>query len=436
MKTVARTPPGRRIGSPHEPPPPRTVAAADLRVAYFFTRFPHPSETFLQREVRAMWSLGLRPRVHSFHDGASSFDGHPVLQFSKLRLFLLPWFIALEWCRRPSEVTRFAALLFTSWPRDWLNYWENLYGAGVGVVLAASLRRARIQHVHAAWSSLPAMAAWVVSRLNDIPFSTGAHAYDLFEHDGDWFIVPKCRDAAFVHTSTAAGLRRLLHLGIPPGRVVLARRGLDAFPPVRPLRRERRPLRIVCVARLVPKKGLMAQLALYRHACTSGLELEVHILGDGPLRPQLEREIAASRLGGVVRLTGLRSQSEVWSELAWADVLVHTGVVTPTGDRDGLPNVVPEAMAAGAVVITAPGDGVLEAVGDGQTGIVCPLDQPEAWLAAFRRVRDDEAFVEQLRTRARAWVAEHFDARRNAARILEGFSLSVGARAEMREDTA
>lgn len=433
MKPAARSPSGRQSDLRPEPAPARVPPPGELRVAYFFTRFPHPTETFLQREVRAMWALGLRPQVHSFHDGASTFDGHPVLRFSKLRLLLLPWFIALEWCRRPAEVSRFAAMLFTGWPRDWLNYWENLYGAGIAVVLASSLRRARVQHVHAAWASLPAMAAWIVARLNGITFSTGAHAYDLFEHEGDWFIAPKCRAAAFVHTSTAAGLRRLLHLGIAPGKIVLARRGLDEFPAVHALRLDRRPLRVVCVARLVPKKGLHAQLALYRHARSNGLDLDVHIVGDGPLRMDLEREIAASGLGGVVRLTGHRAQPEVWAELAWADVLVHTGVVTATGDRDGLPNVVPEAMAAGAVVITALGDGVLEAVADGQTGIVCPLDQPDAWLDAFRRVRDDDAFVEQLRRRGRGWVEEHFDARRNAARILERFALTVGATLEAEE---
>lgn len=393
--------------------------AADLRVAYFFTRFPHPTETFLQREVRGMWALGLRPEIHSFHAGAPGFEGRPVRQFSKWRLLGLPWHIAVEWCRRPAEVAGFAARLFTGWPRDWLNYWENLYGAGIGAVLAGELRRARIQHVHAAWASLPAMAAWVVSRLNGITFSLGAHAYDLFEHEGDWFIREKCGAAAFVHTSTAAGLRRLLHLGIAPARIVLARRGLDRLPEIRPTRAVRRPLRIVCVARLVEKKGLLRQLALYRRAREAGLDLEVRIVGDGPLRRRLAREIDALRLGDAVRLDGHLGESEVWGALAWADVLVHTGVVTSSGDRDGLPNVVPEAMSAGAVVVSAPGDGVLEAVGHEDTGLVCPLDDPDAWVDAFRRIQQDDALAGRLRSGARAWVEQHFSAPRNAGRILE-----------------
>lgn len=422
---MARTAPSSTATSDS---PAQGLGATGLRVAYFFSRFPHATETFLQREVRGMWRLGLKPQIHSFHAGAPIFDGQPVRQFSKLRLLALPWFIALEWWRRPREVAEFAALLFTSWPRDWLNYWENLYGAGVGVTLASSLRRSGIQHVHAVWSSLPAMAAWVVAQLNGITFSTGAHAYDLFEHGGDWFLREKSAAAAFVHTSTAAGLRRLIRLGVPAGKVVLARRGLDRFPEWRPLRAARRPLRVVCVARLVEKKGLLRQIAIYRRMRALGLELEVKIIGDGPLRERLVREIAASGLANVVELTGHLDQPEVWEALARADVLVHTGVVTATGDRDGLPNVVPEAMAAGVVVVTAQGEGVMEAITHGQTGLVCQLDRPEAWCEAFIRLRDDDALAEGVRTAARVWVEEHFDAERNAARILAGYARAIDER--------
>lgn len=401
------------------------TGARAVRVAYFFTRFPHPTETFLQREIRGMWQLGLAPQIHSFHAGAAAFDGRPVRQFSKWRLLALPVCIAREWWRRPHEIGRFAAMLFTTWPRDWLNYWENLYGAGIGVVLASTLRRERIQHVHAAWASLPAMAAWVASCLNGCTFSTGAHAYDLFEHGGDWFLRDKCAAAAFVHTSTAAGVRRLIQLGVPPDKVVLARRGLDHLPDMRPLRPGRRPLRIVCVARLVEKKGLLRQIGLYRHARQAGLQIEVQIVGDGPLRERLQRETAAAALDDVVRLSGHLDQHGVWAALAHADVLVHTGVVTGSGDRDGLPNVVPEAMAAGVVVVTAPADGVQEAIQDGTTGLVCPLDDPSAWVRALERVRDDDAFVESVRAAARAWVEESFNARRNAWRVLERFLATV-----------
>jgi glycosyltransferase involved in cell wall biosynthesis len=391
---------------------------APLRVAYFFTRFPHPTETFLQREVQAMRRLGLAPLLFSWHRGGAEFEGVPVRRFSKWRLFGLPWHAVREWYLHPEAVNHLARALFLRWPRDWLNHWENLYGAGIAVVVAAEFRRERIEHLHAAWASLPAMVAWTLSRLTKIPFSIGAHAYDVFEHGGDWFLREKCAAAKFVHTSTAAARRQLVTLGVDPSRILLVRRGLDGLPAPRAVREQRKPLRVVCVARLVEKKGLPRQLAIYRAACDAGLDLSVRIIGDGPLREAVAAEITAARLGHCVTLLGALPVEAVWRELTAADVLVHTGVVAASGDRDGLPNVVPEAMAAGAVVITAPADGVLEAVTPEVTGLVCPLEDAEAWCTALRRVQSDDALVAKLQAGARRWVEENFRAIPNAARIL------------------
>ena len=395
--------------------------AGSLRVAYLFTRFPHVTETFLQREVLAMRELGLAPVLHSLHRGEGKFAGATVHRFNKWRLLLAPWLALWECALQPSALTDVAGRLFLTWPRDWLNHWENLYGAGIAVVMAREVRNEKIDHIHAVWASLPATTAWVLSRLTGVRFSMGAHAYDLFEHGGDWLLLEKCRAASFVHTSTANGRGRLLALGVEGGKVLLARRGLFRPPPCRTLRKDRSRLRVLCIARLVEKKGLFRQLAIYGALLARGLSFEVRIVGDGPLGRRLSAEIHARALEGNVSLAGPKTSEQVWSELARADVLVHTGVVSDSGDRDGLPNVVPEAMASGVLVVTAPGAGVLEAVSEGLTGLVCPLDDPEAWHRAFRRLQTDDAFSEALRRNARAWVDENFDAVKNAGLILARF---------------
>jgi glycosyltransferase involved in cell wall biosynthesis len=120
----------------------------------------------------------------------------------------------------------------------------------------------------------------------------------------------------------------------------------------------------------------------------------------------------------LVTFTGHVPQHEVWEHLDWADVLLHTGVVAASGDRDGLPNVIAEAMAAGVPVVTSPAAGTTEAVTDGVTGIVLAVDRPEAWVAALRRLSTDDAYCERLRRPARGWVEENFDVRKNTERLL------------------
>jgi glycosyltransferase involved in cell wall biosynthesis len=103
----------------------------------------------------------------------------------------------------------------------------------------------------------------------------------------------------------------------------------------------------------------------------------------------------------------------------WADVLLHTGVVAADGDRDGLPNVIPEAMAAGVVVVTSPAAATTEAIQDGDTGRVARPEDATAWVRILRELGEDDMQAERLRREARAWVEREFDAHKNAGRLGE-----------------
>jgi glycosyltransferase involved in cell wall biosynthesis len=269
-------------------------------------------------------------------------------------------------------------------------------------------------------------------RVLGIPYVTGAHAYDLFEHGGDWWLMEKVALARFVHTSTELGRRTLLERGADEAKVLVIRRGLDVFPEFKPLRTPRRPLRLICVARLVPKKGLAEQLRIYAALRDAGLEFSARIVGQGGLREELEGETRRLGLGAQVAFTGEVPPSEVWVHLRWADVLLHTGVVAPSGDRDGLPNVIPEAMAAGTLVVTSPAAATTEAIQHEATGLVVGVTRPEEWVEALRRLAGDDALAGRLRATARRWAEENYDARRNAARLQACFEQAAaegGARA-------
>ncbi len=401
-------------------------------IAYLFTTFPKPTETFLQREVTAMKARGANLRLYSIWGGGPSFRGIPVERFSKWRLLALFWLIPYESWWRPEVLRELLRGLFTRRAPSWLNFWENMLGAGFACVYARSFRRDRPDLVHAAWGGAPATAAWILWRIDGHRYSAAAHAYDLFEHGGDWWLTEKLAAAAFVHTSTEMGRRALAERGIPDERIVCIRRGLGRRSPLKALRSSRLPLRLISVARLVEKKGLDYQLRIYAALRAAGLPFAARIIGDGPLRARLE--LLAGRLGVAadVTFTGHLPQHEVWNELAEADVLLHTGVISASGDRDGLPNVIPEAMAAGVVVVTSPTAAATEAVTDGVNGFVLSVEDPGAWIEALRRISEDDALAERLRLAARAWVEENFDADENAGRLLLRFNkaMAVGVPAD------
>jgi glycosyltransferase involved in cell wall biosynthesis len=395
-------------------------------IALLFTTFPKTSETFLQRDVAALQAKGMKLRLYSLWGGGGEFRGLPVRKFNlwnliPLFVFIIPW----NCVRRPRIVLDLFEGVLMRAPPSWLNFWENMLGAGFAGCFYREFRKDPPALVHGAWAGAPATAGWLLWRILGIPYSTGAHAYDLYEHGGDWWLPEKLALAKFVHTSTESGRRLLIERGVPEAKIHVIRRGLGHFPVFKPLRPQRSPLRLICVARLVAKKGFTHQFKIYQALKAAGFAFEARIAGDGPLRTSLERELGRLGLSPQVKLTGQLPHAEVWVQLAWADVLLHTGIVAPSGDRDGLPNVIPEAMAAGVLVVTSPVSATTEAVQQQRTGLVADVDLPLAWLVALRHLATDDEMAERLRIAARQWVEENYDAHKNTSQLAACFERAI-----------
>lgn len=405
------------------------MAEPPITAAYLFTTFPKTSEAFLQRDVAAMQARGVKLRLYSLWGGGGEFNGLRIQALPRWWFFVaLLWWIPWESAHYPAMLWELIVNTCRRRAPSAFNFWENMLGAGFTACFVHQFRRDPPDVVYAAWTGAPATAAWLMWRLTGVPYGTGAHAYDLYEHGGDWWLMEKVALARFVHTSTEMGRRTLVERGADPARVAVIRRGLAVFPDWKPLRPGRRPLRVICVARLVPKKGLRGQLKIYAALRDGGLDFAARMVGEGELRGELERETAALGLAAQVTFTGEVAPGAVWEHLRWADVLVHTGVVAPTGDRDGLPNVIPEAMAAGTIVLTSPAAATTEAIESGATGLVADVNRPDEWVAALRRLADDDALAERLRVAARRWAEEHYDANRNAERLRACFVQAVAER--------
>ena len=387
-------------------------------IAYLFTTFPKNTETFIQREVSGLLALGLDLRLYSIWGGEPTFEGRPVRLFPKWKLLTLLWWLPwLVLCRPAATAELLRGALCR--PPSLLNLGENLISLGFALTHAAEFRRLRPAHVHAVWGGGPSSAAWLLWRLDGHPFSGAGHAYDLYRHGGDGWLREKLAPARFVHTSTEMGAATLRAKGIAPEKIHVIRRGLTYLPALKPLRPDRRttPLRLLCVARLVPKKGFEHQVRIYAALRADGLAFEARIAGEGPLRGELETALREAKLTDCVTLLGHRPQADVAELRAWADVLLHTGVVAADGDRDGLPNVIPEAMAAGVLVVTSPAAATTEAIHEGKTGRIAAPEDAAAWVSILRELRQDDDQAEHLRTAARAWVEREFDAHKNAARL-------------------
>jgi len=394
-----------------------------MRILYVTTTFPVLTETFLQREARAFREIGVDLKIVSLHRGERAFEGLPIERFSKWRLLTLLWRLPLVLACHWSAVSTILRPMWTKLPANPMNMWENLLGFGAAIAMEREIRAIEADCIHCVWACAPASFGWLAKAMTGIPFTTGAHAYDIFEDGGDWFLSEKLGEASLVHVSTEVAGRRVVEF-CSSEKVMLVRRGMNEFPGYKRLRESRAPLRVISIARLVEKKGFPFQLSVYVELMKRGIAFEALIVGDGPLRAEIEEGIARLGLAGVVRLAGRLSQKETLERLQWADVFVHTGMIAKSGDRDGLPNVIPEAMASGVVVVGTPVSGVVEAIIDGETGLLREAN-PGPWAEALNEIANDDVLADRLRRGGRAWVEANFRASENSRRLLDRIKASI-----------
>lgn len=161
------------------------------------------------------------------------------------------------------------------------------------------------------------------------------------------------------------------------------------------------PGRLLFAGRLVEKKGVHILLEALR-LLPDDMEWSLCVVGDGPLRADLER--AASGLP--VRFLGQMGLAELIVEYGASDVVVLPSVRAASGDQDGLPVVLIEAMAAGRAVVASDLPGIDAAISDGHSGLLVPPGDPAALADALTRLLIDASLREQLGKNARSRADE------------------------------
>ena len=399
-------------------------------VGYLTKRFPRLSETFILDEIIGLEAAGVPLQLWAIAD-----PGEAVAQPRVARVQSPVHYLHRPGRSALSDYLRFArchARLLARRPRRWLGVvghiavarrhrstLKHFLEAGP---LAVELEAAGARHLHAAFAHGPASVAHFVHLLTGISFSFAAHAKDLYRSSPD-ILARKVAASSFVlvcSASAAAEMVRVVRSHRDPAitshthKVVLALHGVDTeqFAPRRGSgSREEEPgggpLRVLAVGRLVPKKGYPDLLAALARLRDRGVELECRVVGGGEQRSELRQ--LAQRLGVDDRVffAGALRQHEVAECFGWADAFVQASVVTPDGDRDGIPNALLEAMSSGLAVVATAVAGIPEVLATGVTGLVVPPGDPEALAAALESLARDPALRSALGASARRHCVTH-----------------------------
>jgi len=396
------------------------------RITFLLKRFPRLSETFILNELLALERQGVPLSIYSI---LSPEEGIVHADVARLRtpVEYFPaglrgaWRVARAHLRVIAASPRtYARTLVDAASRRRLTAIKHFVRAGW---LAARLQETGASHLHAHFAHGPASVAQFASRLAGVSFSFTAHAKDIYTSPPE-ILQGKLRAARFVVTCTDYNAQHLAQLAGDPWarRIHRIYHGidLDRFrQDGRTATHGSRPPACLSIGRLVEKKGFPYLIEAARILKESGRSLVVRIVGGGDQRRALEDEIARAGLTGIVELVGAMPQERLLAEYQRASVFVLPCIVTDNGDRDGIPNVLVEAMRMGRPVVSTAISGIPELVIDGKTGLLVPPRDPDALAEAIASLLDDPARAGELAAQAAHHVAERFDLHRNTERLRE-----------------
>lgn len=256
--------------------------------------------------------------------------------------------------------------------------------------------------VHGYFAHEPAAVAAAAADRCGVPYGFSAHALDA-RRVAPNELGQRARAAALVVACNHDTAAEVEATGTSP---LLLRHGVDlaAFPVSPPPGGT--PLQLLAVGRMVEKKGfdvLLAALPLIDHP------VALRIVGTGGLLEEIEAAVIEHGLSDRVELAGRLTHADLPAAYAAADVVVVPSVVDRTGDRDGLPNVVLEAMASGRPVIASDVAAIGTAVRDGVSGLLVPPRDRSALAHAVTSLAADPELRARLGHSARALVEREFD---------------------------
>lgn len=433
-------------------------------VGYVLMGFPRLSETFIAQEIQVLEQRGARLRLFAVKHGDSAVHDNvaairaPLTYLPKVTSLsgtaLLPWLwrnLPAYWRahaalarRRP---LRYLATLASAVAMCW-RYRDHWFALPRKVYIKEFLQAGHIahqifatpqvRHLHGHFCHGATNVTWFASRLTGLPFSFTAHAKDIYQADqnpGD-LLPRKLKAARFATTCTDANRAHLAHHHPHCPAVHTIYHGLDTryFSPVH--RKAPAPPdlpMLLAVGRLVEKKGfhhLVDACALLRDA---GQQFRCLIVGEpGEQGETLRTAIAAHRLDGVVTLHGAVKHEQLRELYARAALFVLPCLVAANGDRDGIPNVLAEAMAMGLPVVTTPVSGIPELVKDGRNGVFVKEADARSLAQAIGRLLAEPRERERLGMAARDTILEVFDARRTIVALEKLFEASLHATSPQR----
>jgi colanic acid/amylovoran biosynthesis glycosyltransferase len=420
------------------------TAESSLRLAYLASEYPAISHTFILREVRGLRAMNFAIRTASINASRRQPDDLTAVEREES---------ASTYYIKQAGIAGALRAHARTLARRPMAYWRGLgFAIGLGggdlrqllyailyfteaVMLGAWMEDQSMPHVHVHFANPAATVGLITSQIFGVGFSMTVHGPDEFHDVKGQRLSEKIEGAAFVICIGSFARSQLMKLA-PPSRwnkFAVAPLGVDPeiFRP-RPERAAGDPFQLLCVGRLVPAKGQHILLAAVDRLGKNGRRIKLRLVGDGPDRASLEREVECRGLGDRVTFAGNVNQDEIGRYYTEADAFVLASFA------EGIPVVLMEAMAMEIPCVATMITGIPELIRDGIEGLLVMPSDDRALAHAIEQLIDDEALRRRLGQAGRRRVLDKYNlpdnlallARLFRARLQEGQSGIQAARSD------
>jgi glycosyltransferase involved in cell wall biosynthesis len=412
-----------------------------IAIAYILAEFPSYTETFVLREALFINQV-FQLYIFALKKGGEPLDKHLREAFGN-RLVYVPSWTSREMIKYIPTVIRITLDRDNGMPRRDAScrtrrrlapqpagqddtdarkksIWEHLRRVKhtwVSLFIAGRIKEMTVHHIHAHFAGYPADLAMYVAEMLNISFSFTAHAHDIYVNSDQ--LAEKIHYASFIATCTQYNKNRLDSL-VPTDqqdKIHLVYHGVDLNNwTYRPPSETGMPLQqLLSIGRLIEKKGFHYLLKAVQILTENGYHIQLCIIGEGKDKTKLKQYCHRHALVRSVFFTGWQNVEHIKLRFARSDIFVLPSIVASNGDRDGIPNVILEAMASGVPVVSTLVSGIPEVISHRNNGLLVPEKDADRLAQAIKTLINDQYLQQKIIENARRTVEEKFDDKRGNA---------------------
>lgn len=400
-------------------------------IAYLAPEITSVSSTFVYKEILALQDKGIRVVPISVHKAKVIVRDSQVRELSKKTTYLYQQNIIsalicniLFLIKKPTIYLKTLLTVFkdiTVCGFCKLQSWKLLYQFLYANNVAKVLEKNSCQYLHIHFAHVPTQIGMYASLLTNIPFSFTSHANDIFENS--LLIKEKVERAKTAITISEYNYKFLIQKGINPQKLKIVRCGIDTknrqFTPKSALGK---PLKIGSLGRLVEKKGMDDLIIAVSKLHKKGTDFCLEIGGEGTLYDDLKKLVKEYDVSSKIKFKGVIPNDKVDAWLKELDLFVLACKEDSSGDKDGIPVVLMEAMSIGVPVLSTEISGIPELIQNEKSGFLAKPNDPESLANTISRVLSLSNSISMITQLARNRITEEFELTTNANRLLAIFN--------------